>query len=46
MQTKCKPAKQLTDKQKFKLDQPLTIDEIANAVKEMARNKSPGTSGF
>ena len=41
-----KAEKQLTEEQKFKLDQPLIMDEITNAVKEMSRNKSPGTSGF
>ena len=36
----------LTDEQKTHLEQDISIEELAIAVKEMARNKTPGTSGF
>ena len=40
------PEKQLSEKQKCDLDVDLQIDEVSKAIKEMAKDKTPGTSGF
>ena len=36
----------ITDSDKNKLDQPISIQEVDAAVKQMKRNKSPGICGF
>ena len=38
--------KKLTNEQKEQLDKPISLEEIAQAIKQMAKNKTPGTSGF
>ena len=43
---KFEPEQKLSNEEKNELDSNITIEEIANAIKEMARNKTPGTSGF
>ena len=42
----CAPEKRLTEEQKTKLDMPITLEEVQNNIKAMAKGKSPGTSGF
>ena len=41
-----KMEKVLSDQQKEKLEAELTIEEMSEAIKYMAQNKSPGTDGF
>ena len=38
--------RKLTETQKKTLEAEITMEELQNAVKEMAKNKSPGTDGF
>ena len=40
------PERKLTQQQKELLDSEVTEDEITQAIKSLARGKSPGTSGF
>ena len=40
------PERKLTDIQKDELDKPITVEEIQNSIKTMARNKSPGSDGL
>ena len=43
---KNKPDRVLSNSQREALDCDLSLDEITTAVKEMAKDKTPGTSGF
>ena len=49
-QIKCniptEPERKLSEVQKLELDKEVTMEEIQENLKEMARNKSPGTDGF
>ena len=36
----------LTEEVKTKLDGPITMEELSNAIKQMAQNKTPGTDGL
>ena len=41
-----KPERKLTELQKIEMDKEVTLDEVQQTIKQMARGKSPGTSGF
>ena len=40
------PDRKLSENDKKLLDSEITMDELTQAVKQMARNKTPGPSGF
>ena len=40
------PPKKVTNENMKKIDQPISIEEIGNAIKSMAKKKSPGSDGF
>ena len=40
------PERKISDKTKQDLDSDITIEEIQATIKQIARNKSPGTDGF